>query len=365
MRIRTLARRRLGALAVALAVGTSAVVVAAPATATTEPPPSSSADAAVGGPAARSIADDAAMKVPDNVSRTKTKSGRVLIVPLPDKSYSLTSGWGPRCIPVRGGSTFHQGLDMATPDGRPIYAVASGQVTHVVAPKNGNAGYVTIHSVIDGVPTWIAYVHPWDPGKRVRVGQKIKVGQRIADVGASGPATAPHLHLEVWQNAFYGSGTSVDPAKWLASYKLPVVKKATADRRSPAPKKCTYYPTTDLNFRTGPSTSHRVVATLAPNTKLTNKPGTKTNGFIPVWAVVKGKKTRGWVHTDYISQSKTYHLAYAVTVRAKPNAKAAALFVAKAGTQVSPKELSGGWRKVAISGTTGWVPKESVAPGLS
>ena len=365
MRIRTHASRRLGALAVALAVGATAVVGVAPASATTEPPPSSTADAVVGGQSARSVADDAAMKVPDDVTRRRTASGRVLILPLTDESYALTSGWGPRCIPVRGGSTFHLGLDMATPDGRPVYAVASGVVTHVVAPKNGNAGYVTIHSVIEGTPTWIAYVHPWNPGKYVRVGQKIKVGQRIADVGASGPATAPHLHLEVWENAFYGSGTSVDPATWLASYRLPVVQRATADRRSPAPTKCTYYSTTNLNLRTGPSTSYRVLATLAPNTKLTNKPGTKTNGFIPVWAVVNGTKTRGWVHTDYISQSRTYHLAYTVTVRTRPSAKASAMFVAKAGTQVSPKELSGGWRKVAISGTVGWVPKESVAPGLS
>ncbi len=73
-----------------------------------------------------------------------------------------------------------------------------------------------------------------------------------------------------------------------------------------------------------------------------------------MWAVVNGTKTRGWVHTDYISQSRTYHLAYAVTVRTRPSAKASAMFVAKAGgTQVSPKELSGGWRKVAISGTVG------------
>lgn len=364
MRIRTHAPRTLGGLVVALALGAAAVMGAAPAGATTEPPPSSTADAMVRSQGAVSTATDTVMKVPDDVSRHRTKSGRVLILPLTNESYALTSGWGPRCIPVRGASTFHLGLDMGTPDGRPIYAVASGVVTHVVAPRNGAAGYVTVHSVIEGTPTWIAYVHPWTPGKYVRVGQKIKVGQRIADVGASGPATAPHLHLEVWQGAFYGSGTSVDPATWLEGYQLPVVAKATADRRSPAPTRCTYYSTTNLNLRAGPSTSNRVLATLAPNTKLTNKPGTKTNGFIPVWAVVNGTKTRGWVHTDYISQSKTYHLAYAVTVRTAPNAKASAMFVAKAGTQVWPKETSGGWRKVVVSGTTGWVPKESVAPGL-
>ena len=364
MRIRTRAPHSLGPLIVALALAAATVVGAAPARATPEPPPSSTADAVVGSTGATSVADDARLSIPDGVTRKRTPSGRVLILPLPDESYALTSGWGPRCIPVRGGSTFHLGLDMGTPDGRPVYAVASGVVSHVVAPTNGNAGYVTVHSVIEGTPTWIAYVHPWNPGKYVRVGQKVKVGQRIADVGASGPATAPHLHLEVWEDAFYGSGTSVDPAAWLAGYRLPVVQRATTDRRSPAPSRCTYYPTTNLNMRTGPSTSYRVLTTLAPNTTLTNKPGTKTNGFIPVWAVVDGKKTRGWVHADYVLQTKTYHLAYAVTVRTKPRSTAAAMFVAKAGTQVTPHEISGGWRKVVVSGTTGWVPKESVAPGL-
>lgn len=367
MRIRT-RPSSLGALVTAAAVATATVLAAAPATATTEPPPSTTkvADrAATTSDATVEKRLDAAAAVPTNLTTRTTKSGRVLALPLVDESYALTSAWGARCIPVKGASTFHYGLDMGTGDKKPIYAVASGVVTHVVPPRNGNAGYVTVKSEIERVPTWIAYVHPWDPGKYVKVGDKVKVGNRIAEVGASGPATGPHLHLEVWQNAFYGSGTSVDPRTWLEGFKLPVVDRATADRTSPAPTRCIYYTTTELNLRAGPSTSNTILATLKPNTRMLNKPGIKRNGFIPVTVALDGARVRGWVHTDYIAQSKTYHLKVDATVRAAASAQAKALFLGKKGTPVAIKEASGGWRKVIIKGTTGWVPRTSVGSGLS
>lgn len=357
----------LGALGAAAAVVVAAVLGAAPATATTEPPPSTTRAAQRAATTSDAAAEkrlDAAAAVPKDLTTRTTKSGRVLALPLVDESYALTSAWGARCIPVKGASTFHYGLDMATGDKKPIYAVASGVVTHVVPPKNGAAGYLTVKSVIEGVPTWIAYVHPWDPGKYVKVGDKVKVGNRIAEVGASGPATGPHLHLEVWKNAFYGSGTSVDPKKWLTDFTLPVVDRATADRTQPAPTRCYYYSTTKLNLRAAPSTSNTILTTLKPNTKMLNTPGVKRNGFIPVTVALDGKRLRGWVHTDYISQVKTYHLKVDATVRANPNAQAKALFVGKKGTPVSLKEASGGWRKVVIKGTTGWVPRTSIGSGL-
>ncbi len=367
MRFRT-RTSSLGALGTA-AVVAAAVIGAAPATASTiDPPPPSLTRAAERAAATSDAASekrlDAAAAVPDDLTTRRTASGRVLALPLVDESYALTSAWGARCIPVKGASTFHYGLDMGTGDKKPIYAVASGVVTHVVPPTNGAAGYLTVKSEIEGVPTWIAYVHPWDPGKYVKVGTKVKVGNRIAEVGASGPATGPHLHLEVWQNAFYGSGTSVDPKTWLSGFKLPVVDRATADTTKPAPTRCYYYPTTRLNLRAGPSVGNTLLATLKPNTRMLNTPGIKRNGFIPVTVALDGARVRGWVHTDYISQVKTYHLTVDATVRAAANAQAKALFLGKKGTPVSIKEASGGWRKVIIKGTTGWVPRTSVGAGL-
>jgi len=354
-----------------LALGVTAAMVlgAAPATAGDVEPPSPTARrlaerAATTSSAAVEKRLDSAAAVPKFLTKSRTPGGRVLALPLADESYALTSNWGARCIPVRGGSTFHHGLDMGTANASPIHAVASGVVTHVVPPKNGAAGYLTVKSEIDKIPTWIAYVHPWEPGKYVKVGQKVEVGQRIADVGASGPATGPHLHLEVWHGAFYGNGTSVDPKKWLTDFKLPVVDRATADRTKPAPKSCIYYATANLNLRAGSSTSNTILATLKPNHRMLNKPGVKKNGFIPVTVALDGKRVRGWVHSDYIAQTKTHHLKVDATVRAKPNAQAKALMLGKKGTQVTIGEAKTTWRKVVIKGVTGWVPRTSVANGL-
>jgi murein DD-endopeptidase MepM/ murein hydrolase activator NlpD len=44
----------------------------------------------------------------------------------------------------------------------------------------------------------------------VKVGQKIAKGQAVGLAGATGRATGPHLHWEVWNG-----GVQVDPMDWL------------------------------------------------------------------------------------------------------------------------------------------------------
>jgi len=303
--------------------------------------------------------------IPKKLTQAKTDGGTTVVLPLVAKTYTITSAYGARCIPVRGGSTFHYGLDQAVADGTPIYAVASGTVSSVVAPRNGAAGYVSVRSVIDGQVTYIGYVHMWNPGKYVKLGQAVSVGQHIADVGASGPATGPHLHLEVWQNAFYGWGTAVDPAKWLAAQHLPVVSLAKAYRAAAAPTKCTYYPTYGLRVRSGPSTSDKILKTVPANTTLANKPGVKINRFIPVTVTTaSGKKISGWVSSDYISQYKTYSLAKKATVRARATSASARVATISAGRQVTLLGKSGKWSHVRVAGYAGWVPTKSVRAGL-
>lgn len=342
-----------GGLAVATlpAPAVAATPAAAPA-ATPAPAPS----AAVVAPAATSL--------PANVAKSRTANGRLVLLPLVNKTYALTSGWGPRCIPTRGASTFHYGLDMGAADGAPVYAVTGGVVTDVRQPTGGAPGTVVVRSLVDGVPTWLGYLHPWNPAKYVKVGDKVKAGQRIADVGASGPATGPHLHLEVWTGGYY-TGTSHDPRRWLEGYGLPVTAQATADRIAPTPSSCTYYSTTRLNLRAGSSTSTAVLATLDGNTRLWNKPGTKTNGFIPVSVRMDASTVlRGWVHTDYISQSKAFHLAKATVVRSSAVSTSKALVTAPSGALVTPGRVSGWWTNVVVNGVTGWVPTSAIAPGL-
>ncbi|WP_287914097.1 peptidoglycan DD-metalloendopeptidase family protein [Cellulomonas sp.] len=321
-------------------------------------PAAVAADAPPAAPAAKV----AATTLPSNVAKSRTPGGRLLMLPLVNKTYALSSGWGARCIPTRGASTFHHGLDMSAPDGAPIYAVAGGTVTHVVQPTSSVSGQIVVRTVVDGVSTQIAYLHSWNPGKYVKVGDRVKVGQRIGDVGASGPATGPHLHLEVWTGGYY-QGTSHDPRVWLEGYGLPVTNRATADWTTPAPTSCTYYATANLNLRTEPATTSTVQATLPPNTTLANKPGVKTNGYIPVTVRLASGTVKGWVHADYISQSKTYHLTKATVVRQSAISTSKALLTAPAGASLTPVQVSGWWTKVVVYGVTGWVPNSVVAAG--
>ncbi|WP_029289440.1 peptidoglycan DD-metalloendopeptidase family protein [Cellulomonas sp. HZM] len=303
--------------------------------------------------------------IPKKLTRATTPGGTTIVLPLVAKTYAITSGYGARCIPVRGGSTFHYGLDMATKDGTPIYAVASGTVTSVHRPSGGTAGYVTVRSVVDGQVTYLAYIHMWNPAKYVRLGQAVSVGQHIADVGASGPATGPHLHLEVWNGAFYGAGTSADPRTWLTANGLAVTSLATADRSVAAPTSCTYYSTARLNVRAGASTSTKVLTTVPANTRLSNKPGVKVNGFIPVTVTTAaGAKVKGWVHTDYILRYRTYSTAKKVDVRSRPSSSAHRVLRAAKGRPVTLLAHSGSWTKVRVSGYAGWVPTKAVRSGL-
>ncbi|MBT0994084.1 M23 family metallopeptidase [Cellulomonas sp. DKR-3] len=350
-------RTRSAVWSLVLAGGLAIATLPAPAVAGGPAPSPAPAQAVVVAPAATSV--------PANVSTSRTPKGRLVLLPLVNKTYALTSGWGPRCIPTRGATTFHYGLDMGAADGAPVYAVTGGVVTDVRQPSGGAPGTIVVRSLVDGVPTWLGYLHPWNPGKYVKVGDKVKAGQRIADVGASGPATGPHLHLEVWTGGYY-TGTSHDPRAWLEGYGLPVTAQATADRVAPTPSSCTYYSTTRLNLRAGASTSTTVLATLDANTRLWNKPGTKINGFIPVSVRMDASTVlRGWVHTDYISQSKAYHLATSTVVRSSAVSTSKALYTAPAGARVAPGRVSGWWTNVSVNGVTGWVPTSAIAGGVS
>lgn len=98
----------------------------------------------------------------------------------------------------------HRGLDLRGAAGSPIKACANGEVILVDnLYYSGNAVYVD-HG--GGVVT--AYLHMTKP--LVEVGQKVKRGDPIGLVGATGRVTGPHLHLTLLVQ-----GQSVDPLPFL------------------------------------------------------------------------------------------------------------------------------------------------------
>lgn len=94
----------------------------------------------------------------------------------------------------------HNGTDFGAPTGTPVRAVADGVVTH--AARNGGHGrFVKLdHSG----PYHTSYSHL--SRITVRRGARVKQGDIIGHVGATGLATGPHLHWQMWKHGRY-----VDP----------------------------------------------------------------------------------------------------------------------------------------------------------
>ena len=114
--------------------------------------------------------------------------------------------------PITGEQSFHTGTDFAAADGTPILAAADGTVT-VAEFSGGYGGLVVIEHRIDGRTVATAYAHSWQHGIHVSVGDQVRAGQHIADVGSSGMSTGPHLHFEVRDGGT--NGEFIDPAAWL------------------------------------------------------------------------------------------------------------------------------------------------------
>jgi murein DD-endopeptidase MepM/ murein hydrolase activator NlpD len=108
----------------------------------------------------------------------------------------ITSLFGMRRHPVLGFTRAHQGIDFGAGTGTPILAAGDGVV--VEAKRWGGYGnWLRIrHSA--GWDTGYGHISRYAPG--IRPGVHVRQGQVVAYVGATGLATGPHLHYEIWRN---------------------------------------------------------------------------------------------------------------------------------------------------------------------
>ncbi len=116
----------------------------------------------------------------------------------------IMSDYGWRFHPIYRNLEYHKGLDIDAVEGTPVRVAASGVVTKV----GWNGGYGLMIEVFhrEGVSTIYAHLSKI----LVNVGQEVKKGEIIGNVGMTGVATDPHLHYEVRIN-----GSPVDPSSYL------------------------------------------------------------------------------------------------------------------------------------------------------
>jgi biotin carboxyl carrier protein len=95
-------------------------------------------------------------------------------------------------------ASFHSGVDVAPGAGAPVVAPADGVVVLAGPPAFSLEGNLLI--IDHGMGLNSAFLHLATPA--VKEGQKVRQGQLIGTVGATGRATGPHLHWSMkWQDA--------------------------------------------------------------------------------------------------------------------------------------------------------------------
>ena len=141
-------------------------------------------------------APDANSKKSVRLNQARVYIGRLA---WPVRKGKLASPFGPRWM------NFHEGLDFSAPVGTPVYAAHDGRVVHSDDRLRGYGNLIVIQA--PGLLT--IYAH--NDRNLVRAGQTVSKGDLIAEVGATGHATGPHLHFETRIKNKDGKNVAVDP----------------------------------------------------------------------------------------------------------------------------------------------------------
>jgi murein DD-endopeptidase MepM/ murein hydrolase activator NlpD len=142
---------------------------------------------------ARAMAEKLESPLQPLLDRALTSKSSATAEPLPGLPVNglISSPQGWRRDPINGGMRYHAGTDIAAPAGTTIRAVASGRV--IESGVNGGYGNMVVIATEDGRK--MLYAH--NNRNLVRIGDWVSRGEPIAEVGATGRATGPHVHFEV------------------------------------------------------------------------------------------------------------------------------------------------------------------------
>lgn len=106
----------------------------------------------------------------------------------------LTGTFGGRSDPFTGERGFHQGLDISTEKGQPVFTTADGVIES--ASYTGDYGHLIVIDHGFGLSTRYGHLSSY----AVKPGRRVKRGDVIGYVGSSGRSTGAHLHYEILAN---------------------------------------------------------------------------------------------------------------------------------------------------------------------
>lgn len=117
----------------------------------------------------------------------------------------VSSSFGYRRHPYDGSYRLHSGVDLVAEPGTPVRAPADG----VVIFSGSKSGYGKVVVIDHGYGIRTLYGHA--SKLFVNPGERLRRGQKIAEVGSTGMSTGPHLHYEIRKN-----GNPVNPAAFFS-----------------------------------------------------------------------------------------------------------------------------------------------------
>ena len=114
----------------------------------------------------------------------------------------------------------HMGIDIVAAYGTPVVAVMDG---HISSMASGGAGGIDLFLTTARGDSFL-YCHLSRYAYGLHVDQKVKAGQIIGYVGATGDATGPHLHFEIHPDG----GAAINPFPYLELWRSQSLAAASA-----------------------------------------------------------------------------------------------------------------------------------------
>jgi murein DD-endopeptidase MepM/ murein hydrolase activator NlpD len=123
-------------------------------------------------------------------------------LPLEKGSFWVSSGFGKRKNPIDGQWKNHNGIDLAAPEGTPVYAVKDGYAAYCIEKDPTFGNYIILTHDTGKMTSVYAHLS----SICINQYQFVKKGDIIGYVGHTGLATGDHLHFEIRQG-----GVAQDP----------------------------------------------------------------------------------------------------------------------------------------------------------